>query len=101
MVCHDCRKHIGAPNAPLAGRVAGTAAKSSSRNEAVDVEIGDINDWHEEQEEPTQKHHGGEFIVRSDGVLEPAPGHGKYRPHRKRGKASRAKSRASYDERWM
>ncbi len=35
------------------------------------------------------------YITRADGMVEPAPGHGRQRP-RKRGKASRQKSRAKY-----
>ena len=102
VVCNVCRKYIGESNEPFAGRVAATAANSSSsssgNNIAVDVAMGDV---YEGQEEPTQEeHHSSGFIVRKDGIVEPAPGHGKYRPHRKRGAASRTKSRASYHERW-
>ena len=118
VVCRVCMKapaghqHTLASSTPFAGRVAGTAANgsggsSSSSNNVVAVDVADvaavggIDEGKEEpnmqeQEEDTEEHFGLQFIVRSDGVVEPAPGHGKYRPHRKRGKASRAKSRASY-----
>ena len=108
MVCNFCRKHLRGFNEPLARRVVGTAANSSSSSNidsfvamhVVDVDIEEGQDIDEGQEEIAQEeHHSSGFIVRSDVVVEPAPGHGKYRPHRKRGKASRAKSRASFVER--
>ena len=94
-VCMPCRRsttqHNNSTNAMC--WVAGSAASSSADAVAV------ASSSHIEQNFGGKvEYMGAEFIVRSDGVVEPAPGQGKHRPDRRRGKVSRAKSRAWHEE---